>query len=259
MPHVCRHPWLAPGSELAGIESQMEKVLSPLTDLDHPISSRPDQRLFDQVCSRLRSAIIRGQYAPGARLYERDLTKQLEVSRTPIREALRKLEAEGLVVSFPHRGFFVREPSFDEARQAYEMRRIVESACCELAAQRATEIDLAAMRQTIREAEEALSEGDRESLLQLNKDFHNLLAKAAHNVFLEKEWKALWTFADLLRGRWWAQTSQPETDHSEHAAIVEAVADRDSALARDLAEKHIRLAWESVAAHFEKSVTQQGT
>ncbi|MCP4896550.1 MAG: GntR family transcriptional regulator [bacterium] len=196
---------------------------------------------------------MRGHVAPGARLLERDLTIQLEVSRTPIREALRKLEDEGLVVSFPHRGFFVRDPSFDEARQAYEMRRIVDSACCALAAERATEIDLATMRQAIRQCEEALNAGDRESVLIFNKDFHYSLAHAAHNVFLEKQWQALWTFADLLRGQWWAHTSQPETDHNEHAAIVEAIANRDVELARDLADKHIELAWKYVATRFEEN------
>lgn len=217
-------------------------------------SMRPDQRLFDQVCDSLRSSIVRGQLMPGARLLEREITKQLDVSRTPVREALRKLEEEGLLVSYPHRGFFVRDPSFEEARQAYEMRRIVESASCALAAQRATEVDFAVMRQAIRQSEEALESGDRESVLHFNKYFHHSLVQAAHNVFLEKQWQSLWTFADLLRGQLWAHTSRPEKDHDDHAAIVEAIANRDAELARDLAETHIELAWEYVASRFDQDL-----
>lgn len=203
------------------------------------------------MCQRLRSAIVTGHFDRGSRLPEKELTDRLHVSRTPIREALRRLESEGLVVGFPHRGYFVRDPSFEEAKQAYEMRRVVESACCELAAERSTEVDVAAMRQAVRHAAEALESGDRARLLLCNKEIHHLVAKAAYNDFLEKEWLAMWAFAELLRGSRWAQTERPATGHAEHEAIVEAVFQRDRVLARRLSEEHVTLAWNNIAARFE--------
>jgi DNA-binding GntR family transcriptional regulator len=226
--------------------------LNSVSGNDRPVSARPDQRLFDQVCDRLRSAIISGQLEPGQRMRERELTERLEVSRTPIREAFRKLEIEGLVVSFPHRGFFVRNPSFEEAKQAYEMRRILDSACCELAALRANEIDIATLRQAIREAKEAVDAEDREAVLSCNRVFHLSLARAAHNDFLERQWVAMWAFADLLRGQGWNHPSRMKSWHQEHTAILETIVEKDAAKARDLADEHVRLAWDKIADQYQE-------
>jgi DNA-binding GntR family transcriptional regulator len=208
--------------------------------------------LFDQVCDRLRLAIIRGQLEPGQKMPERELTKWLEVSRTPIREALRKLEIEGLVVSYPHRGYFVRNPSFEEAKQAYETRRILDRACCELAAERANEIDVGALKQAIRKAQEAVEAGDRDAVLSCNRDFHHGLARAAHNDFLERQWASMWAFADLLRGQGWEHPSRMENWHQEHAALLDAIVERDAKKAHDLADEHVRLAWGNVADRYRE-------
>jgi len=222
---------------------------------DRPVEANPAQRLFDQVCERLRSAIVTGHFAPGTRMVERDLTARLQVSRTPIREALRRLEQEGLIVGFPHRGYYVKNPSHAEARQAYEARRVIEAACCGLAAQRATDVDVAAIRHAFRKAQTALDSDDRVSLLICNREMHQLIVKAAHNAFLEKEWAAMWAFADLLRGRWWGHTSRPETGHYEHEALVEAIARHDTTLAQRLADEHVDRAWANVATRFEARET----
>jgi DNA-binding GntR family transcriptional regulator len=220
-------------------------------DHNQPLSQRPDQRLFDQVCDRLRSAIVTGHYAPGTRMVERELTSRLKVSRTPIREAFRRLEEEGLVVGYPHRGYFVREPTFDEAKQAYEMRRIVETAACGLAAERATEVDIAAMREAIRMAQAVIDSGDRMALLLCNKEIHLLMVRSAGNAFIEKEWHSMWAFADLMRGRWWSKTDRPETGHYEHKALVEAIAEHDTKLVRRLASEHVDKAWANIVKRFK--------
>ena len=213
----------------------------------------PDQRLYDHICNELRSAIVTGRFSPGARIVERDLTEELRASRTPIREALRKLEQEGLVVGYPHRGYFVRDPSFEEAQQAYESRRVVEGACGELAAQRATEVEQAAIRASIVKARQVLESGDRLQLLLCNNEFHHLIVKAAHNEFLEKQWLVLWAFVDLLRGQWWGHTERPADGHFEHEALLDAIVRRDAALARRLNEEHVERAWANVAARFAQS------
>jgi DNA-binding GntR family transcriptional regulator len=208
------------------------------------------------VAARLRSAIVTGHFALGTRMVERDLTTRLQVSRTPIREALRRLEHEELIVGFPHRGDYVEKPSYSEARQAYEARRVIEGACCGLAARRASDVDVAAMRHALRKAQTVLDSGDRVSLLDCNRELHHLMVKAARNAFLEKEWAAMWAFADLLRGRWWGRTHRPETGHYEHEALVEAIARHDSSLAQRLGAAHVDRAWTNVSTRFEQHETR---
>ncbi len=154
-------------------------------------------------------------------------------------------------MGYPHRGYFVRSPSFEEARQAYEARRVIEAACASLAAERADELDLAAMRQALRRGDEALAAGDTVTVLVHNNDFHSLQARAARNAFLEKQWIAVWTFVDLLRGRWWSQTPRPTVGHTEHHALLEAIDRRDARLAGRLASEHVERAWQNIATRFE--------
>ncbi len=209
-----------------------------------------DRRLFDQVYGRLRSAIVTGYFEPGTRLVERDLTEKLQVSRTPIREALRRLEQDGLIVCYPHRGYYVRTPSLDEARQAYEVRRALEGLACELAAQRASAEELAAMRDIVRKGKAALKAADHANLLLLNNELHLALVRSTHNTYLEQQFRTIWSCVDLLRGRWWGTSERPDTGHAEHEAIVDALVRRDGALARRLNEAHIARAWQSIAARF---------
>jgi len=209
-----------------------------------------DRRLVDLVYERLRSAIITGFFEPGQRMVERDLTTRLDVSRTPIREALKRLEQDGLIVCFPHRGYFVRQPTFDEARQAYELRRALEGLAAELAATRATDEELSALREAVRKGALALKAGDRQSLLLHNSELHLLVARASHNVFLEQQFRAVWSYVDLLRGRWWAKTDRPDTGHPEHEALVAALAAHDPASARRIQEQHVDRAWQNIARRF---------
>lgn len=218
----------------------------------------PEQTLSEHVAERLRSEIVTGRFPPGSRLVERDLTKTLGTSRTPIREALRQLERDGLVMSYSHRGYFVREPVFDEARQAYESRRVVESACSELAAARATDVELAAIRESLQVARGVLESGNRVRLLLCNNEFHHHIVKASHNAFLEKQWLMLWAFVDLLRGERWSHSDRPETGHLEHEQLYQAIARRDAALARTLSEQHVDRAWGNIALLFTWTASEHG-
>lgn len=215
-----------------------------------PLHIGGTRRVFDEVHQRLRSAIIAGRFAPGERFVERTLTSRLGVSRTPIREAIKRLEQEGLVVCLPHRGCFVRSPTFDEARQVYEMRRVAEGACGGLAAERATEAELAKLRTVVRQGRTALETSDREQMLLRNEEFHQLQARSARNMFLEQQLQMLWAYVDLLRGRSWIATDRAPFTQREHEAIMDALAARDSSAARQLNEAHVDNAWGVVEAMF---------
>ena len=223
-------------------------------EFEGPLAAHPEKRLAEQVAGRLRQAIVTGQLSPKARLTERDLTSSLGVSRTPIREALRRLEHDGLIVGYPHRGYFVRSPSFEEARQAYEARKVLEGACAGLAASRADELDIAGMRQALRKGAEALAAGDTVTVLVHNNEFHGLQARAARNAFLQKQWTGVWTFVDLLRGVWWSQSPRPTVGHAEHEALLAAIERRDSHEAERIAAEHVERAWQNIAKRFESQV-----
>ncbi|MBI2828181.1 MAG: GntR family transcriptional regulator [Acidobacteria bacterium] len=217
-----------------------------------PLAVRASRRIFDEVYARLRTAITTGHFEPGERFVERRLTARLQVSRTPLREALKRLEQEGLVVCYPHRGCFVRVPSYEEARQAYEARRGAEGMSGALAAIRATDSELAAISRLIREGRLGLEAGDREGMLLRNNEFHTLQARAARNVFLEQQLQTLRGYSDLLRGRSWAQSDRAFQAQREHEEIVDALNRRDAASARELNEQHVEAAWKFAEAHLKE-------
>ena len=218
---------------------------------EDPLAIASSRRVFDEVYVRLRSAIIKGHFAAGERFVERSLTARLQVSRTPIREAIKRLEQEGLVVCYPHRGCFVRSPSFDEAREAYEMRRVAEGFAGELAATRATDAELQAIHDLVKATRVRLEAGDREELLLRNDEFHSLQARGAKNTFLEQHLKTLWAYVDLVRGRWWMEADRAFATQSEHEAIVEALLKRDPLAARERNVAHVDNAWRVVEAGFK--------
>jgi DNA-binding GntR family transcriptional regulator len=219
---------------------------------DDPLAIGGSRRVFDEVYSRLRSAIVAGHFAAGERFVERALTDRLQVSRTPIREAIKRLEQEGLVVCYPHRGCFVRNPSYDEAREAYEMRRVAEGVAGELAATRATLAELQAIHELLAATRARLEAGDREEILLRNDEFHRLQARGARNSFLEQHLTTLWAYVDLLRGRWWIEADRAFATQSEHEAIADALARRDPALARQRNEAHVDNAWSIVEAGLKR-------
>lgn len=237
----------------AGVQSAKTSdahVVKPSSDV---LALAPTtRRVSDQVYVSLKSAIVRGHFEPGARLVERDLTSRFDVSRTPIREALQRLEQDGLVVCRPHCAYAVRVPHVEEAATAYEARGILETACCGLAAERATAGEIERLRALVRNGVRMLADEDYELLLLCNNDLHALLVEASHNSFLIDQHRRLWTYVDLLRGRFWSSTDRPKSGHDEHHAIVEAIADRQSGLAQQLASVHVRRAWDSVAARLRR-------
>jgi DNA-binding GntR family transcriptional regulator len=187
----------------------------------------------DMVAAMLREMIVAGQLAPGAPLRQRDLAAQFEVSATPIREALRRLEAEGLVVGDAHRGATVAKPDQGALADNYRIRAALEP----LAAQMATEridaealADLTEINQTIR----ALPEGDL-AYREHNTRFHFAIYQASGSPVLVSLIRMLW---QSLPQRPAPARSQAESVR-QHAEIIEAIRRRDGARAAALTAQHI--------------------
>lgn len=230
------------------------------------VISIPRASLHEQVAQRLRQMLVEGQIAPGAKLNERELSELLQVSRTPLREAIKMLAAEGLVELLPNRGAVVRGPSAREIREAYEVRAELEGLAARLAAERISDRDLVRLReaQTLfrksvttliaRRARRAVPWKDESVWVQANDLFHQAILDAAGNGRLNH------TIADLHRSfprdLTWTALSQSsrllEENVDQHDAILEAIERRSPEEARRRMVDHVRSAGELVTLHFER-------
>lgn len=201
----------------------------------------------DRAYAVIRNNIILGKYPGKAHLRETQLARDLGLSRTPVREALRRLSAEGLLVFVSQSGAFVPSWGTDYIIQLYELRAMLEGYCAELAAQRRTAEQLAALRKLheemsqiagIRSAKDDAPLPDR--LTELNKDFHIAIMDAAGNEPLKTmTLSCLNQFPPIHRSvhRHDSNTLRTRTQH--HAAIVDAIAMSDPVWARAAMCAHI--------------------
>ncbi len=197
---------------------------------------------------RVRTAIVEGEFAPGQRLIEQRIAEQYELSRTPVREAIRRLEAEGLVVSVRHRGAIVREVSLDEVEDLYELRARLESYAAELAAARATPeqrialADAAAQFARVRSRGTGRSRRRVEFVRELNAangTLHRLIVEAAHHDRLAAMLRRT-VDIPLVFGAF-RRFDDAELERSDlfHRLIVDAIVDGDGARASRLMTEHI--------------------
>jgi DNA-binding GntR family transcriptional regulator len=185
------------------------------------------------VTSMLRELIVTGELEAGTSLRQRDLATRLGVSPTPVREALRRLESEGLITTDQHRSATVAESWLDATEENYLIRAALESLAAKLAAKRITAEQLAA----IEKINGRILELDDDSLAYgtLNRDFHFGIYQAAGTPVL----------MSLMRMLWQAMPDGPKVVRShresaeEHAAIIDALRDGDAERAADLTHKHI--------------------
>lgn len=201
-----------------------------------PLSSRD---LGQEAYARIRAAIRSGALVPGERLTETDLAGRFGVSRTPVRQAIARLEAEGLLTHEARRGLTVTRPDHQQVVELYVMREVLEGAAARLAAQHASETEIAAMAEIVEHEPEAF--GDAHALAEVNQRLHGLLYLAAHNRYLLRSLEQLAATMSLLptlltRG------GRAEQAHAEHRAIIAGIIARDGDAAEAAARTHARAA-----------------
>lgn len=190
------------------------------------------------VYRALRTAIRDGEMAAGERLRETDIAEKLGVSRTPVREALQRLTAEGLLSVTAGRGVIITEFDKQQVLELYALREVLEGAASAFAAERASETDIETLRHLIEEEARGSNEG--RSLAAANRAFHAALCEAAHNRYLTSAINALADSIDLMQGTTIAAEGRRATAEAEHRAIVDAIERRDPATAERIARDHIR-------------------
>lgn len=223
------------------------------TESKHTLSViRPQTSLRMQVVENIRTAILDGHFPPGARLKERELGELVGVSRTLVREALRQLEAEGLVDNVPYKGPVVARISVGEARQLYEIRAALEGWAAKRFAEQASEGDLRELSASVDALAAAEQSGDVAELLKLLENFHEVLLKGAGNAMLSTYLHSLRDRLRRLRRVSLSLPGRPERTISEKRILLAALAARDGARARDAREKYILDAAEAVVAVLEQ-------
>lgn len=195
--------------------------------------------LRDVVFNTLRQAILRGEIKPGERLMEIKLANKLGVSRTPIREAIRKLELEGLVLMIPRRGAVVAEITEKSLRDVLEVRRVLEELSVKLACERITEEEIEELKAAEKEFEVALKSGDVTEVAEADVNFHDIIYHATNNQRLIQLLYNLREQMYRYRVEHLKQTEKHEILLAEHNYIVEMIEKRDAKRAIDVVCKHI--------------------
>lgn len=198
------------------------------------------QSRADFVYDSLRDAIWEGRFAHGERIREEEIAGVLGVSRTPVREALQRLQQRGLLVVGPGRGLVVAQLTKQQVFELYAMREILEGSAARFAARHANEAEIEILYRLQRELAE--SADDALALIKLNRRFHQAIYEAAHNQYLLETLGTLNDSMALLHSTTFRVPSRrPETDE-EHRRIVAAIEKRDPDIAEQAAREHTRQA-----------------
>lgn len=211
--------------------------------------------LRDQAYDALRDAIISGRLAPGDRIKERDVAQQMDISTTPIKEALRRLEQDGLVVAWPRRGAVVSSMTLTAIEEIVEIRADLERFAARLVSKRpppgfalALEFQLDLMR--------GLTEnGPVEELVTANTQFHRLIREGSHNKFICRFVDALEPFDRSVRQQALADPSEARRGYGEHRAIRSAITTGDGTKAGRLMREHIMRSGRFVIARSKERPT----
>jgi DNA-binding GntR family transcriptional regulator len=195
-------------------------------------------RLSDKAYQLIRHKIITLELPPLSAIDEQALMEDLQLGRTPIREALQRLAAEDLVLLAPRRGMFVSDIGITDLQKVFELRLVLESFCARLAAQRVTESQLAAMQSLVRELEKA-GDQDGKALMAIDEQFHELLYQAADNELLADTLRRLHAQSFRIWHLVLDRLGSVRGAMEQHIAITGALEAGDGALAETLVQEHI--------------------
>ncbi|MBS0447338.1 MAG: GntR family transcriptional regulator [Proteobacteria bacterium] len=196
--------------------------------------------LHDQVAARLRTMLIEGRIAPGAKLNERELCEQLHVSRTPLREAIKLLGAEGLVDLLPNRGAVAVKLTEADILDTFEVLASLEGLSGELAAQRITDEELAELRATHYEMLACYVRRDLSGYYRLNAKIHTAINDAARNPVLTTTYRSINARVQSLRFRTNQDGAKWERAVGEHEQMLAALTTRDAAAMRAVLVLHLQ-------------------
>lgn len=204
-----------------------------------PVNLDSYKPLRELVLEAIREAIKNGVLQPLERLMEIQLAEELGVSRTPVREALRKLELEGFIVMVPRKGAYVSDLSMKDIADVFEIRAALEGLAGALAAERITEEELETMERLLVEKGEAINLNNIDKLVEVDTKFHEAMYQASRNDRLTAIISNLREQIQRFRLTSLSVPGRKQDSLIEHRGLLEAIQARDIQLARQLAQEHI--------------------
>lgn len=222
-----------------------------------PVKLENYKPLREIVLEALKDAIVNGQLKPGERLMEQQVAEELGVSRTPVREAIRKLEIEGFVIMIPRKGAYVSDVSLKDIAQVFEVRAAMEALAAGLAAQRMEDEQIEQLERKLVEVKKAIDKSDLENIIQYDTEFHEIIYNASRNARLVQILNNLREQIQRYRSTSLASPGRLKDTLEEHKELVDAISAGNVELAQRLAKEHIENAENSILEGFkENSVSQ---
>lgn len=203
-----------------------------------PKAKRPTKTSGSNAYELLIKAIENGEFGAGSRLRENDLAERFGISRTPIREALKRLEAQGLVSHVPHQGAIISQLNYSEINELYYMREVLEGTAARLAAMNSTAIEVEVLKKMI-EADHSVV-NDPRKLAFRNRLFHRQIYLMSRNRFLLAFFENMRTSLIILAGTTLAVPLRGGESLDEHTTVVNAIAAHDPDKAEAAAREHMR-------------------
>lgn len=192
----------------------------------------------DSVYAWIKNAIIQGEFRPGEHLTQETLTKKLGVSRTPIRDAIKRLEAEGLLITKPRCGAIVFSMTQDNLRELYEIRILLEQYCGVKSCQKATSEEIRQIEQANLNMYKTL--GSLREFMRYDREFHYLLCKLSGCTNTLEILEGLWNKSDSYKSIYYSIEGRCLDTLQEHTAIVQAIKDKDKERLKEKIADHLR-------------------
>ena len=223
------------------------------------MGENPDRySLRGKVFHRLRDDILDGKYKEYEELKEAAIAESMGVSRTPVREAFRQLELEGLIQIIPNKGAYVTGITVKDVKDIYAIRSQLEGLCARWATENITKEQMEEMEENIFLSEFHSRKGHAEQLAELDNRFHDILYEASNSKMLEHVLREFHEYVLRFRKKSLQDSARGVQFNAEHRQIMEAIREKDADLAEQLANAHIRNAYNNIVsrglneAHEEK-------
>ncbi len=202
--------------------------------------------LRGRVFHKLREDILSGKYKEHEELREVAIGEEMGVSRTPVREAFRQLELEGLIQIIPNKGAYVTGITVDDVKDIYMIRSLLEGLCARWATEHISNEQLEEMEENIYLAEFHASKGHLEQIAELDNRFHDIMYEACNSKMLQHLLRDFHQYVLRVRRKTLSNANRGEASNQEHRMIMEAIRDKDAKKAEELAHMHMINAYENM-------------
>jgi len=238
---------------LTGTDAEADEAAKVVTRDAARDASWPRKTRAEELRLQLADEIVRGIYAPGAPLDETRIANRFNVSRTPVREAIRLLAASGLVEVRPHRAAVVARPDANQLAEMFEAMAELEGLCAGFAAERMTTVERRALEEIHERLRVLIQSGDPQQYHEVNEAFHNAIYDGAHNAYLADLALATRSRVQPFRRAQFRNLGRLSKSHIEHDRVVEAILRGEKAIAAAAMNEHIILVREEYE-HYSETV-----